>query len=257
MKKIGAGFAAFFLLLVISSSVWGGERKIRVVFTNWEPYGYTDNGKIAGFELDIFAAVMAKMDIKAEFHDYPWKRCLHIMKKGTADVIISVVKTPEREEFLNYPAEPISLSNSAFFTRVGSNIVFSGSYEDLKEIPVGVSRGFSYGPSFDSADLKKDIADDTKQVVKKLVKRRYDIAVGNTVVISLIAKKMGVLSEIRFLTPLVHSEKVYAGFSKAGKYAKFTDDFSKALAEFRKSSEHKEILKRYGVLPFVMGKETK
>lgn len=266
MKKIIVSFAAFLILfLALFTTIFNGDKaisssdemifsndddkKIRVVFTNWKPYGYMDNAKAAGFELEVFSAVMNKMGIQPEFDEYPWKRCLHMVRKGTADVIISALKTPEREEFLNFPSEPISQSNSAFFTTTDKNISFNGSYEDLTKYTIGVISGFSYGPSFDSADfLSKDKANNTEQVVKKLVKGRYEIAIGNTAVISVTAKNLGVRSDIRFLTPLVHSEKLYVGFSKAGNHAELSDAFSKSISEFTTTAEYKEIMVRYGFI---------
>ena len=234
------------LSIILSSSVYGDDGKLHVVFTNWEPYGYIDNGKAAGFELDTFEAVMKKMNIDVVFLERPWKRCLFMAKTGEADVIISVLKTPERKKFLFYPTEPISRSNSAFFTTIDNDISFGGNYEDLKEYTIGVTRGFSYGPAFDSVKfLKKEDATTTEQVVQKLLKKRYDIAVGNTIVVSAIAKKIGVYSKIRFLTPLVHMQELYAGFSKAGKYGSLTSEFSKVLMEFKKTSANFEIMERY------------
>jgi len=222
--------------------------EISAVFPTWEPYGYVENGKAAGFEIEIFAAVMKNMGIKVEFLHQPWKRCLYSVKNGTADVVISTLKVNERTEYLYYPDEPISINRTALFTAIDKDIVFNGSLEGLKNFTIGVTNGFSYGPAFDSCDfLKKDASTETEAVVIKVLLGRNELGVGNVAVIKIIAKKNNASHKIRFLEPLLHSQKLYVGFSKAKKHKHLTADFSIALSEFRKSTEYKNIMKKYSL----------
>jgi len=236
------------VLTFTATLVQAEEGSIQAVFTTWEPYGYLEDGKAVGFELEIFAAVMDAMKRPVEFIERPWKRCLYMVQRGEADVVISALKTSEREAFLYFPQEPISLSQTAFFTTTTNPIEFNGAYESLKDYTIGVVSGFSYGPDFDAAGfLTKDEATSSEQVLKKLLAGRYEIAVGNIAVISSIAEKLGERQNIRFLTPLVHSQELYVGFSKAKGHEKLAQDFSNALAEFKASPEYKAILTRYGI----------
>ncbi len=250
MQKSGKfyfGVMVIFLILV-SSVVYADDKKVQAVFTTWEPYGYVEGGKAVGFELEIFAAVMKKINIQTEFINQPWKRCLASVEHGNADAVISALKTTEREAYMYFPREHISVNESALFTKTGNKIEFNGSYEGLKDYLIGVTSGFSYGSAFDAADfLKKDPATKTEAVVTKVLMGRNELGVGNIAVISSILLKKGERDKIRFLKPLVHSQKLYAGFSKAKGPRKLTDDFSKALSEFKKSDEYKSILQKYGV----------
>ena len=65
---------------------------ITAVFPTWEPYGYMEDGKPRGFEIETFAAVAGRMGYDVDFIQQPWKRCLHSMKQGLADVVISALK---------------------------------------------------------------------------------------------------------------------------------------------------------------------
>jgi len=254
-KRLIWGYMLFFLVISISYSgtTSGESNRIKVVYTDWFPYTYGENGEARGFEIEVFRAVMKKMGIEAQFVNYPWRRCLNGIEEGYADALISLLKTPEREEYTLFPDTCISLSKTMFFTKIESNIQFKGSYADLKDYIIGVIAGFAYGEAFDKADyLKKDVAQNSRMLITKLLNDRHDLAAENQAVISGYAEKMGVRDKIKFLEPPIHTQKLYVGFSKIKKLEKLCDDFSKALLEFKSSGEYGKILKKYGVNPLEM-----
>ncbi len=241
-------FLTLILLLSVfsSASLIAQENKIIAVFPTWEPYGYMEDGKPVGFEIETFQAVMDKMGLEVEFSHQPWKRCLHSVKNGLADVVISALKVKERMQYLYYPDEPISISKTAFFTLGDNKIVFNGSFEELRGYTIGVTSGFSYGTDFDQSNfLQKDASTETEAVVAKVLLGRNELGVGNIAVIRTIAGKQTPSRKIRFLLPLIHSQKLYAGFSKAKNHEKLAKDFSMTLAGFRKSAQYKQIMEKY------------
>ena len=241
-------FTAVILIIVLFSSypTAAQEKKIIAVFPTWEPYGYVEDGKAAGFEIETFRAVMDIMGLRVEFVHQPWKRCLHSVKNGLADVVISALKVKERMEYLYYPDEPISMSRTALFTLKDREIDFNGSLDALKGYTIGVTNGFSYGPAFDgSRFLEKDASTETGAVVTKVLLGRNELGAGNIAVIKTIAAKHNASGKIRFLYPLLHSQKLYAGFSKARNHAELTMAFSTALAGFRKSPDYRRIMAKY------------
>lgn len=245
--KNSHGFFIFLSLAVcLLNPVHVRAKTLVAVFPTWEPYGYIENEKPAGFEIEIFKAVMRRMNINVDFIHQPWKRCLYSTRNGYADVVISTLRVKERAEYLYYPDEPISKSETAFFTLAGSDIVFDGSFEGLRHYTIGVTNGFSYGPAFDAKDfLKTDPSTETRAVVEKVLLSRNQLGVGNIAVIKTIAGKKNASSKIKFLRPLLHSQNLYAGFSKANGHKKLTVDFSTALADFRKTPEYKQIMEKY------------
>ncbi len=239
-------FFAFFIMFS-ASFVSAEEKTLTAVFPTWKPYGYVEDGKAMGFEIKTFAAVMERMNYKVEFLHQPWKRCLHSVKNGLADVVISALKVKEREAYLYYPEEPISMSRTALFSTTEQDIVFN-TFEALKDYTIGVTTGFSYGPAFDACDfLKKDESTHTDAVVLKVLLGRNELGAGNMAVVRSIAKEQNASHRIRFLKPLLHSQKLYVGFSKAKGHKELASAFSKELAEFRKSDEYEDILREYGM----------
>ncbi|GAB6095755.1 transporter substrate-binding domain-containing protein [Desulfatiferula olefinivorans] len=245
MKRTGLTTLAVILLL--TGPVFG-QGPVQVVFTRWAPYGYMEGDRASGFEPDIVRAVMDILEKPVAFTEMPWKRCLFSVQNGLADAVVSLIRTPERETYLLFADEPISVSDTALFTTADQVMDFSGSLDALAGKVVGVTSGFSYGPVFDKADgLIRDEAITTEQVVRKLLAGRYSIAVGNVAVVSLISREMGCAGHIRFLAPLVHSEPLYVGFSKKKVSNDDVQAFSKALTAFKARPEYRAILARYGV----------
>jgi len=207
-----------------------------------------DGDKAVGFELEIFAAVMGMMKYPVVFINRPWKRCLYMVKEGEADAVISALYTTERATYMYFPKEFISLSKTAFFTTTNRSIEFNGLYRKLKNYNIGVIRGFSYGPDFDAATyLVKEETATPELLVKKLIRGRNNLAVGNIAVISSIAEKLNVKNSIKFLKPLVHSQQLFVGFSKKKGNKKISQDFSTTLSKFKKLNAYKDILTKYGV----------
>jgi len=230
------------------SAGYAEKDMLHVVYTQWEPYTYQENDKDSGFEIETVKAVIGKMGLGSKFEQLPWKRCLMTMENGQADVLVSALKTPEREKFLYYPDEFISLSKTVFFTKKGSPIQFDGSLENLKNYTIGIIRGFSYGDAFDKAVyLKKDELNNTDILVKVVSVGRNDLGAENLAVITASARKQGVLENIRFLEKPIHSQKLYVVFSKVRFLEKTGSKFSETLREFKKTEDYRKILEKYGM----------
>ncbi|MBF0257459.1 MAG: transporter substrate-binding domain-containing protein [Desulfamplus sp.] len=252
-KIIACSLFAFLVTYTIYNQIDSQTNKLKVVYTDWFPYTYEKNGEALGFEIDILKAVLKKMNMDAEFVKYPWKRCLSNLEYGQADVLVSLLKTPEREKYTYFPDTHISISKTVFFTKRDTEINFNGSYQDLKPYSIGVIAGFSYGEVFDKADyLTKDLAHNPQMLIRKLMSGRHELAAENQAVVSGYASQMGVKDKIKFLVPPIHTQKLYVGFSKAREVKKLCDDFSKTLLEFKSTDEYGKIFEKYGIDPLDM-----
>ncbi|MBF0099699.1 MAG: transporter substrate-binding domain-containing protein [Desulfobacterales bacterium] len=246
-------FLSSLMFIFLVSAGYAETKKLRVVYTDWFPYTYQEKGEALGFEIEIFKAVMKSMNIETEFTNYPFQRCVKSLETGTADVLISYMKNPDREKFNDFPDTHISLSKTSLFMKSEKNIPFTGNYQELKGYMIGIVKGFSYGEEFDKADfLKKDNATDTQVLIKMLMNGRYDLIAENQAVINANAMKMGIKDKLKSIEPPIHNKKLYTGFAKVNNLKQVCDDFSKALAEFKKTESYKKILEKYGINPLEM-----
>ena len=155
------------------ASAQDGNTTIQVAYTEWFPYTYTENGQAKGFEIETTRAVFARMGFRPEFSAYPWKRCLANLENGKSALVVSLLKTREREEYTIYPEEHISVSRTVFAARKDHVPDYAGDLAALRGMRVGVIMGFSYGPALDRSEfLEKDPAVDTASLIGKLIAGR-------------------------------------------------------------------------------------
>ena len=237
--------------MVFSLQAENPTKTLSAAYTLWFPYNYQgENGKALGFENEIFLAVMDSMKIQVEFNMLPWKRCLHALQYGETDALVSMLMVDERKKYTIFSREPISVSKTLLFIRRESPIVFDGSFEKLKRYSFGTTRGFSYGKKFDDADyLKKEEVLNQQAIINKVVHGRNDIGIGNQLVIMGLAEKMGLSNDLKFLEPPVHMQELYVGFSRVKGLERMAEDFSEALARFKKTDDYLAILDKYGLKP--------
>lgn len=236
------------LALVLPGVARAGNATIRVAYTEWFPYTYTEDGLARGFEIDILTAVLGRMGLAPAFSALPWKRCLAHLENGKTDLVVSMLKSPEREPYTIFPEEHISLSRTVFAARADQAPAYDGDLEALRGLRIGVFLGFSYGPAFDAAGfLDKDPAVDTSALIEKLMARRDDLIAENQAVIKALARRMGVLDRLVFLAPPVHHQRLYVGFSRAKGLEGLAGEFSRALKAFKDSGDYRAVLARYGL----------
>ncbi len=242
------GLLSLGFLFQVTSAASSEVKTLQVVFTTWPPYTYYENEEAMGFEIDTFKAVIDKMGVKAKFTVLPWNRCLLQLENGDADVVISMLKTPEREKYTYYPETHISISKTMLFTTSDKDIPFDGSFYSLQNYSIGTMSGFSYGKDFDNATyLNKEVAFHSKMLIRKLLAGRNDVAIGNQAVINSNAYSLKVQNKIKFISPAIHTRKLYVGFSRKNSLELFGAEFSNTLNKFKTTNAYENILEKYGI----------
>lgn len=248
MRRLYSATALLLLMLLFSPPLASGE-DFTVVYTSWDPYTFTEEGRATGFEIDIARQTLLSMGLRPEFIKLPWKRCLLYMKEGTADAVVSLLYTPERATYVRFPETHISVSRTVFFTTRQSKVRYSGDLDSLRGLSIGTVLGFHYGETFDRAHfLIKDSGLDVSTLIKKVVNGHNDLGVENELVIRHAARRLRLLDRLRFLEPPLHENMLYVGFSRIKTTPEFVARFSSALKRFKETEEYQTILDRYGVV---------
>ena len=242
------GILLLILITLSNASPAQALETLRVVYTPWFPYTYSENGEAKGYEIDILRAVFERMDVDAEFIELPWKRCLEHVRYGDADALSSMLKTPERAKYAWFPETNISFSRVVLFTSKDSPVEFNGSFESLAGLRVGYWLGFNYGEEFERADyLVKDRGLDIKDIVNKVINGHDDLGIANEAVLRASARQLGVLDRIRTLDPPVFTKPLFVVFSKKTVPPDFVDAFSAALADFMLTDQYRAISEAYAL----------
>jgi PAS domain S-box-containing protein len=105
------------------------------------PFAFQDNkGNFSGISFDYIEKISEMLGIKARpIKGLTWTQVLEQVKSGGVDILPAVVRTQEREKFLNFTKPFISLPIVAAANKKGP---FVGSLSDLKGLRVGVVKGY-------------------------------------------------------------------------------------------------------------------
>jgi polar amino acid transport system substrate-binding protein len=203
--------------------------------------------KVSGFEAELTQAVFSSMGIQPVFMEYPWARCIEMMKSGRSDAIMTIFKTQDRTKFLYYPSEPTSVLPNVLFKLKSSRLAFDGDLKKLKKYVIGVKSSTSYGEKFDHAGyLRKEEVPFNESLIRLVETGRVDVGIMAEPVLKHLMKNGN--GRLSLLRPYVSQEPLYVAFSRKSGQKKLSEEFSVMLAKFKKTEKYKKILKKYGIV---------
>lgn len=233
-------------LLALASVVHAQKETVEIHFEDYPPYEYMEDGEVKGVNMDLMKEAFKRMNVEPSFKPMPWKRAVYELQDGGILALASGFKTPEREAFSFFPAEPLAMEDVVVVAHAVSGVEVN-SLEDLRGLTVGVVREYAYGHDFDSMfALNKVEAPSNPQLLKMLLSQRMDVAIMNKAVARFLAKKMGKLAHIKFIYA-VNSEPLYLLFSRARGFeaSQMAKEFSNTLKGMRKDGTYEVIQERY------------
>lgn len=251
-----------FILILTSSFSFGTVLKIMAY--EYRPYMYEEDNKTKGIVIDIVKEVFKRMNQPISIRFVTWTNALSNIKSGKGDALSLIYKNDKREKYGDYSSEVLIPQQMTFFVRNDSKITFDGDLMKLKKYKIGVIRGFSYGPIFDTAvingTLKVDTTRTLKQNISKLLVGRYNIIIdgryvildeltainkkeSNTIVKKLTKNKYKYL--LKELSPPIETMLAYMMFSKKNKLTKIRDEFDKTLMKMKKDGTYQRILESF------------
>lgn len=108
---------------------------------NWAPFNFNENGAPKGLSVDFMNLVAQKTGLKVEYVTGPnWNDFLEMMKNGSLDVMLNIVKNDEREKFLSF-TNPYQLVPHCIVTK-SSDARNYKKYEDILDKKIAVEEGF-------------------------------------------------------------------------------------------------------------------
>ncbi|MCJ7691311.1 MAG: transporter substrate-binding domain-containing protein, partial [Clostridiaceae bacterium] len=116
----------------------------------YPPFNFIgDDGKVAGFDIDIASAIAEKMGVKAVPITTEWEGIVASLIAKRSDLIIgSMGVTPERQKKVNF-TDPYYHGGAQFFAKKGTTLK---SIEDLKDGKVGVVTGTTFHEALEKMD---------------------------------------------------------------------------------------------------------
>lgn len=149
--------------------------------TAWPPFNFYANGKPQGFSIDIMELIAAKTGLEIEYVSGPtWAEFLEMMQQGELDVMLNIVKTPDRLKYLAFTPSYASNPNTILSTRDNSY----SSIEQLDGKTVSVPKGFFYEEilSREHPNVKILAVDNVLEAMKAVSFGKADAALGELAV---------------------------------------------------------------------------
>jgi ABC-type amino acid transport substrate-binding protein len=109
--------------------------------TNWPPYNFNVDGEPTGFSIDYMRLVAERAGFEIDFVSGPdWNEFLDMMRSGDLDVMLNIVDTPARREFLLF-TEPYAITSPVL--AVQEQVTGLSSLNDLAGRNVCIPQGSS------------------------------------------------------------------------------------------------------------------
>lgn len=168
----------FFLLfsLAVQSTTFESREELKVAVFIEPPFVDFVDGQWKGENIEIIQLLAKKINLEPHFIHCPLARCLSLVENGLADMIMGLMRSPTREDYLTFIEPPYILQHKPlrFFTLAAKGIDFE-QFQDLENLLVGTIRGAAYYPEFDSSTTIKKVEITTReQLLKMLLKGHID-----------------------------------------------------------------------------------
>ncbi len=149
--------------------------------TAWPPFNFFQDGAPRGYSIDYMNLLAEKTGLKIEYVTGPtWGDFLEMMKGGDLDVMLNIVKTPDRLKYLLYTRPYADNPNTILSRR-------DAPYATLEELfgkTISIPKGFFYEEILtrDYPRIKLHLVGDSLDSMKAVSFGRADAALGELAV---------------------------------------------------------------------------
>ncbi len=190
---IGALFVCFLMAFAaVAGAETEGFGKMTVLYTEYPPFTYTEDGKAAGFAIDLLRAMFREAGVQAQMRTLPWKRA-ETMLNHDKNTMVFCARIERREDLYEWIGPVYPRKISLYKLKSRSDIKING-LEDVMRYKIGVVRGYASVTDL----LKIGIPDENLERtvdetlnIRKLYGNRFDLIPNNDMVFSYNLQKAG------------------------------------------------------------------
>jgi polar amino acid transport system substrate-binding protein len=223
------------------------ERMVVTADPGYPPMHWYDGSQFHGASIAIAKRVLEDLKIPYEVRYLgPFPRVVNAAEQGDVDMVTSLKKTPEREQFLLYPRTTALANPVAVFTSKERPFTYRNR-SDLVGRKGGITRGNVFGDDFDDYlrhNLTIEEADSPENNFSKLGAARIDYFITGYYAGMAYLLKRG--DELRFtaLTPFVVDTPNYITLTRKGHCADKLEAIDAKLAQLKKAGVIEELIRQ-------------
>ncbi len=260
--KIIFKFLIVSLIFVLPISIEANEPIFRIVFMEKENPPrilgigpFIDSTK-PGISVELLEMVAKRVGIKFTFKRMPWKRCLKMVKYGSADATFHASYNEERAVYGKYPTHngkldstrAIYVNRYVLYTLKNSNVNWDGKTIHNVTRAIGTQLSYAVATDLTKMGYKVEEARSIDMNLDKLIAGRISAyAEIETIADNKIARNIGKLSNIQKLTPPLRKKDYYLLISKkfAKAYPKYCTRIFNAIHDVKETATYKMMLTKY------------
>jgi uncharacterized protein (TIGR02285 family) len=193
IRCLGLMILALFVAIIFGPGAYGADGNggaVTLTGDSWPPYLVGELGEEAhsGIAVELVREIFARLpEADVSFPMIPWNRALREVETGTKDGFVMLLKTPERERYMEYTDPLFTAYNLVWYTTDSFPSGFGWEeLPDLSTHTIGVTRGYSYGDEIDLAVVSGALSITPVPTVghlfAMLARGRIDLALANDAV---------------------------------------------------------------------------
>lgn len=244
------------LLLLVLLAVPAKARTLRIVSLEAPPLVYSIGRNTYGALVDVVVQGLARMGHDVEIQLMPWSRALASVRYGDADAIFYAIRTPEREEYLHFPEEPLWQERTVAVQLINGSVPLDADLANARNVRLGVGRGYYYGPRLEKL-MQGGMFAAVEPVVnagdnlKKLLGGRIDAFLTDYLnALKLlrdhaVGARLEIVSELDGRPAVLGSYPSYLAFSREAVPGDMAQSFSAVLQEMKRDGTYEKIMSHY------------
>ena len=193
------------LALSAEEQTWRSDNPVIRVHNelDWPPFNFNEDGVPLGLSIDVMNLLAEKAGLKVEYISGPsWNEFLGMMKSGDLDVMLNIVKTPDRQTYMLY-TRPYADNPNTILSR------HDVPYDNLEQLfgkTIAIPKGFFYEEILqrDFPRINLHLVKDTLDAMKSVTFGEADAALGELAVFNYLKTR-------HLITDLVLSGEVDMG----------------------------------------------
>ncbi len=201
------------------------------------------------WHMAILRPIAKNLDLELQMRTANFARAQQLMQDGSNDIMIELVKSPEREAYLHYIEPPYIRYWSLVFVVPKGKHSSIQHYEDLYGLRIGTNMGWKYSPRFDEdTRIQKYPVSSVKQNIRKLLLGRIDAFTGTEVDELINNVELGFNDKMEFADYRHRMEApVYIAISKKSPLMARLDEVEPILQRMVESGEIRTIIEQYSI----------
>lgn len=137
----------FFSTTLFATNTLPAKNTIRVAIAaeDYPPFYFQNQqGEMDGFSVRVLQAVSHQLELPLSWQRLPWKRVMHHVQEGRADLIMVMYQTDSRSEQFWFSDVSYLQDAIVLLCRKPCHAEFDGDLHSLSSKDIALVRGFSY-----------------------------------------------------------------------------------------------------------------